>query len=147
MGRRALKDFRLGSFHLPAGTTVLMSQYVTHRESRFFPDPLRFFPERWSPGAKAKRLKSAYFPFGAGGRQCIGESFAWMECVLVIATLAKRWKLVLVPGHRVEPQPLITLRSKYGMRMILKERNHETKRPSAIASPQQADAHWTSNAV
>lgn len=147
MGRRALKDFRLGSFHLPAGTTVLMSQYVTHRESRFFPDPLRFFPERWSPGAKAKRLKSAYFPFGAGGRQCVGESFAWMECVLVIATLAKRWKLVLVPGHRVEPQPLITLRSKYGMRMILKERNHETKRPSAIASPQQADAHWTSNAV
>ena len=147
MGRRALKDFRLGPFHLPAGTTVLMSQYVTHRESRFFPDPLRFIPERWSAGAKTKLLKSAYFPFGAGGRQCIGESFAWMECVLVIATLAKRWKLDLVPGHRVQPQPLITLRSKYGMPMILKERNHETRRPSAIASPQPTDAHWTSDAV
>ena len=122
MGRQALKDFRLGDFHLPAKTTVLMSQFVTHRDPRFFPDPLCFDPERFSPEAKARRTKFAYFPFGAGFRQCIGESFAWMEGVLLLATLAQEWKLNLVPGHRVEPEPLITLRPKYGMQMTVQAR-------------------------
>jgi cytochrome P450 len=122
MGRRALNDFHLGSYSLPARTTLLMCQYVTHRESRFFPEPLRFMPERWTDEAKAKLTRLAYFPFGAGGRQCIGESFAWMEAVLVLATLAQKWKLRLVPGHRVEPQPLITLRPHYGMRMEVEAR-------------------------
>jgi len=131
MGRRALNDFSLGSYSLPARTTVLMCQYVTHRESRFFADPLRFMPERWTDDAKGKLTRLAYFPFGAGGRQCIGESFAWMEAVLVMATLAQRWKLRLVPGHRVEPQPLITLRSKYGMRMQVEARAAQG-RPSVL---------------
>ena len=122
MGRRALNDFSLSSYSLPARTTVLMCQYVTHRESRFFADPLRFMPERWTDDAKAKLTRLAYFPFGAGGRQCIGESFAWMEAVLVMSALAQKWRLRLVPGHRVEPQPLITLRSKYGMRMQVEAR-------------------------
>ena len=122
MGRRALNDFSLSSYLLPARTTVLMCQYVTHRESRFFADPLRFMPERWTDDAKAKLTRLAYFPFGAGGRQCIGESFAWMEAVLVMSALAQKWRLRLVPGHRVEPQPLITLRSKYGMRMQVEAR-------------------------
>lgn len=122
MGRQALNDFQLGDFFLPAKTTVLMSQFVTHRDSRFFPDPLRFDPERFSPEAKARRAKFTYFPFGAGFRQCIGESFAWMEGVLLLATLGQKWKLKLVPGHKVEPQPLITLRPKYGMRMQLEAR-------------------------
>jgi cytochrome P450 len=99
-----------------------MSQYVTHREERFFPEPLQFKPERWSDDAKSKMTRLAYFPFGAGGRQCIGESFAWMEAVLVLATLAQKWELRLFPGHRVEPQPLITLRPKYGMRMTVAPR-------------------------
>jgi cytochrome P450 len=122
MGRQALKDFRLGDFLLPAKTTVLMSQFITHRDPRFFPDPLRFDPERFTPDAKAARTKFSYFPFGAGFRQCIGESFAWMEGVLLLATLGQKWKLKLVPGHRVEPEPLITLRPKYGMRMQLETR-------------------------
>ena len=122
MGRYALRDFQLGDFFLPARTTVLMSQFITHRDARFFPDPLRFDPERFTPEAKARRMKFTYFPFGAGFRQCIGESFAWMEGVLVIATLAQRWKLKLVPNHPVEPEPLITLRPKYGMRMRLEAR-------------------------
>jgi len=117
MGRQALSDFQLGEFFLPAKTTVLMSQFVMHRDPRFFPDPLRFDPERFTPEAKARRTKFTYFPFGAGFRQCVGESFAWMEGVLVLATLAQKCKLKLVPGHRVEPEPLITLRPKYGMRM------------------------------
>ena len=123
MGRYARNDFPLGDFFLPAKTTVLMSQFVAHRDARFFPDPLRFDPERFTPEAKARRTKFTYFPFGAGFRQCIGESFAWMEGVLLLATLAQRWKLSLVPGHRVEPEPLITLRPKYGMKMLVEERD------------------------
>jgi cytochrome P450 len=119
MGRYALNDFQLGEFFLPAKTTVLMSQFITHRDPRFFPDPLRFDPERFTPEAKARRAKFTYFPFGAGFRQCIGESFAWMEGVLLLATLGQRWKLRLVPEQRVEPEPLITLRPKYGMQMQL----------------------------
>src|SRR5215472_12275199 len=112
MGRSALHDFQLGDFFLPAKTTVLMSQFVTQRDPRFFPDPLRVDPERFSPEAKARRTKFSYFPFGAGFRQCIGESFAWMEGMLLLATLAQKWKLSLVPNHSVEPEPLITLRPK-----------------------------------
>src|SRR5579863_3008417 len=122
MGRYARSDFQLGEFFLPAKTTVLMSQFITHRDARFFPDPLRFDPERFTPEAKSRRTKLTYFPFGAGVRQCIGESFAWMEGVLLLATLAQKWKLNLVPGHRVEPEPLITLRPKYGMRMVVEAR-------------------------
>src|SRR5580692_9576802 len=122
MGRCALADFQLGDFFLPAGATVLMSQFVTHRDPRFFVDPLQFNPERFTPEEKARRVKFTYFPFGAGVRQCIGESFAWMESILLLATLAQKWKLSLVPGHRVEPEPLITLRPKYGMKTMIEER-------------------------
>jgi cytochrome P450 len=122
MGRYARDDFQLGEFSLPAKTTVLISQFVTHRDARFFPDPLRFDPDRFTPEARSRRTKLTYFPFGAGARQCIGESFAWMEGVLLLATLAQKWKLRLVPGHRVEPEPLITLRPKYGMRMQVESR-------------------------
>jgi len=123
MGRYARHAFQLGEYFLPAKTTVLISQFITHRDPRFFPDPLRFDPERFTPDAKARRTKFAYFPFGAGVRQCIGESFAWMEGVLLLSTLAQRWKLKLIPGHRVEPEPLITLRPKYGMRMQVEDRS------------------------
>lgn len=122
MGRYARNDFRLGEFSLPAKTTVLISQFITHRDARFFPDPLRFDPERFTSEAKARRTKFTYFPFGAGFRQCIGESFSWMEGVLLLATLGQKWKLKLVPGQRVEPEPLITLRPKYGMRMQVEAR-------------------------
>jgi cytochrome P450 len=122
MGRYARQDFALGEFFLPARTTVLISQFVTHRDARYFPDPLRFDPDRFTPEARSRREKFTYFPFGAGARQCIGESFAWMEGVLLLATLAQKWKLRLVPGHRVEPQPLITLRPKYGMQMHIEPR-------------------------
>jgi cytochrome P450 len=122
MGRYARNDFALGEYFLPARTTVLISQFVTHRDARFFPDPLRFDPDRFSAEGQAQRTRFTYFPFGAGARQCIGESFAWMEGVLILATLAQKWKLRLVPNHRVEPQPLITLRPKYGMLMQVEPR-------------------------
>src|SRR6266567_3806058 len=123
MGRYARADFQLGEYFLPAKTTVLISQFITHRDARFFPDPMRFDPERFTSEARSRRTKLTYFPFGAGVRQCIGESFAWMEGVLLLATIAQKWKLKLVPGHKVEPEPLITLRPKFGMRMQLESRD------------------------
>ena len=117
-GRRCLVDYEVGSYRLPARSLVVMSQYLMHRDSRFFPDPERFDPERWLPEMREMRPKFSYFPFGGGLRVCIGEGFAWMEGALVLATLARRWKMRLVPGHPVVRQPLITLRPKYGMRMI-----------------------------
>jgi cytochrome P450 len=137
MGRQALHDFRLGDFYLPAKTTVLMSQFITHRDPRFFPDPLRFDPERFTPEAKTRRMKFTYFAFGAGFRQCIGESLAWMEGVLLLATLAQKWKLSLVAGHVVEPEPLITLRPKYGMKMRLTARASER----ATCQPDRVPQH------
>jgi len=135
MGRYARNDFQLGDYFLPANTTVLISQFITHRDPRFFPDPLRFDPERFTAETKMRRTKFTYFPFGAGFRQCIGESFAWMEGVLVLATLAQRWKLRLVAGHRVEPEPLITLRPKFGMRMVVQEQCNR------LAAPLRARCH------
>jgi len=128
MGRKALHDFELGPYRLPGGTTVIACQYVLHRDARFFPDPLAFRPERFASegedkvsayafGTRLSRPKMTYIPFGAGPRQCIGEAFAWMEGVLALATVAQRWKLRLAPGQRVEPEPLITLRPRYGMKM------------------------------
>src|SRR5437764_14154783 len=87
------------------------------RDARFFAEPDRLNPDRWTAELTAELPKFAYFPFGGGPRQCIGESFAWMELVLVVATIAQQWKLRLVPGHPVAPQPLVTLRTKHGMRM------------------------------
>jgi cytochrome P450 len=123
MGREALEDFELGPYRLPAGTTVLMCQFITHRDGRYFPEPMKFDPERFTPEAKAARQRFTYFPFGMGPRQCIGEAFAWMEGVLALATFAQRWRMRLVDGDPVEPEPLFTLRPKYGMRMRLEVRS------------------------
>lgn len=122
MGRMALEDFELGPYFMPKGANIFLSQYIMHRDPRYFPDPERFDPDRWLPEAKASRPRFSYFPFGGGARQCIGESFAWMEGTLILATLAQRWRPKLAPGHRVEPQALITLRPKYGMKMIVESR-------------------------
>lgn len=122
VGYRAINEYRAGDYILPARSVVLMSQYVMHHDPRYFPDPFRFDPERWTPEAELARPKFAYFPFGGGPRVCIGEPFAWMEGILLIATLAQRWRLRLAPGHPVVLQPLITLRPKDGMPMIPERR-------------------------
>jgi cytochrome P450 len=120
--RQALQDFKLGEYFLPAGTTVLMSQWIMHRDEAFYPGALRFDPERFSPEAKAGRPKFAYFPFGGGARQCIGEAFAWMEGALLLTTLLQKWRFRLLPGQKFEPQSLITLRPKNGVRVIAEAR-------------------------
>jgi cytochrome P450 len=118
MGRQVMEDVSIGPYRLRKGTMVFFSQYIVHRDPRWFPHPERFTPERFTAEAKASRPKFAYFPFGGGGRQCIGESFAWMEAILALATIAQRWRLALVPGQKIVPQPKITLRPGGGIRVI-----------------------------
>jgi len=118
MGREVLEDVAIGPYYLRKSTMVFFSQYIVQRDPRWFPHPERFMPERFTAEAKAARPRFAYFPFGGGGRQCIGESFAWMEATLALATIAQRWRLALVPGQTVEPQPKITLRPRNGIRAI-----------------------------
>jgi cytochrome P450 len=122
VGRRAIVDVPIAGYVVPANSIVLVSQYVVHRDPRWFEDPLRFDPDRWTPEAKAALPRFAYFPFGGGARQCIGEQFAWTEGILLLATLAQMWRARLVAGHPVALQPLITLRPKHGMRMTLSRR-------------------------
>jgi len=116
VSRLAIEDAMIGEWLVPRGAVVVAAQAVTHRDPRWFSDPDRFDPLRFTPEAKASRPKLSYFPFGAGPRICIGEGFAWMEAVLIVATIAQRWKLELV-SHDVTPQASITLRPKGGIRM------------------------------
>lgn len=113
--RRAAVPHDCRGHHIPAGSVVIASPYVTHRDARFFPDPLVFAPERWTAARERPRL--AYFPFGAGPRSCIGEGFAWMEGTLVLATLGGRWRLRPESGT-VEPSPRITLRPRGPVPMV-----------------------------
>jgi cytochrome P450 len=122
IGRRALEDFAIGGYTVPRGTVVLVSQYLLHRDPRFFPEPECYDPDRWLPERQKGRPKFAYFPFGAGSRVCIGEPFAWMEGVLVLATLARRWRLELLETTPVPVQPTITLRPGRAIRMRVRVR-------------------------
>jgi cytochrome P450 len=122
MGRQSTAPLALGPYRFPAKTYFFFSQYVMQRDPEYFPDPLRFDPERFTPEAKAARPRFAYFPFGGGGRQCIGESFAWMEGVLILATIAQKWRLTLLPDQQIDVQPKITLRPKYPIHMRVEAR-------------------------
>jgi cytochrome P450 len=133
VGRRALEDYTIDEYVVPAGSIILMSQYVMHHDARYYPEPFKFDPERWRQEARAARPKFSYFPFGGGPRVCIGEPFAWMEGVLLIATIAQRWRMRLAEGQRVEHKPMITLRPRHGMRMKLERRETATaQQPLAL---------------
>src|SRR5581483_9141136 len=122
MGRRSVSACKIGGYHVPAGSIILLSQYVIHHDERYYPDPEKFDPERWTPEARKSRPRYSYFPFGGGPRLCIGEPFAWMEGILLLAAIGQKWKLRLTPDQQVKPQPLITLRPRYGMKMELERR-------------------------
>jgi cytochrome P450 len=120
--RIARHDDEIAGVRIPKGSTLLVSQYVTHRDARFWPDPEQFDPDRFSPEAEAERPKFAYFPFGGGPRRCIGEPFAWMEGQLLIAALAHRWHIAVREGYVPSLQPLVTLRAKEGMPAVVERR-------------------------
>ncbi len=120
--REPLADDEVGGHLIRAGSMVTISPYITHRNPRLWKDPLRFDPERFTPDRIKERHRFAYFPFGGGPRICIGNGFAMMEARLVLATIARAYRLRVVPGHRVEAQGRITLRPRYGLRMTLERR-------------------------
>jgi cytochrome P450 len=124
--RKTNEPFRAGDYVLPAGSNLVMSQWLTQRDPRWFPEPERFRPERWLDGSTANLPRFAYFPFGGGPRVCIGAGFALMEATLLLAAIAQRYRLSLVPGHPVEPLASITLRPRNGIRVELHTRERST---------------------
>lgn len=122
LGRESIAPFDLGKYHFPAGAWLWFAPWVTHRDPRWFDDPLAFKPERWEDGLAKRLPKFAYYPFGGGPRVCIGNQFALMEAVLVLATIARRFSLRTVDRAHVEPFPSVTLRFKRGLRMRVSQR-------------------------
>ncbi|NNE68537.1 MAG: cytochrome P450 [Pyrinomonadaceae bacterium] len=123
MGRLAIEKHRFGEYDIPENALVLISPFTIQRDERFWNKPDEFIPERWAE----KSIKQAgqefiFIPFSRGVRSCIGESFAWMELVLVVATIAQKWKLRMVPEQKFGLSPVMTLRPKYGMRMQTRRR-------------------------
>jgi cytochrome P450 len=122
MGRHVENYYSVGEYTIPAGSSILMSQYVMHHDPRYYEKPEEFNPDRWTDDFKTHLPRFSYFPFGGGIRGCIGEPFAWMEGVLIIATVVQEWSMRLIPSQRIKLDPAITLRSKYGIKMKLSQR-------------------------
>jgi len=141
--RQALADDELGGFRLPRGWLAFVIPYVLHRLPAFWQDPETFDPDRFSAERSALRPKFVYLPFGAGPRQCIGNHFALVEAQLIVATFAQRYRLHLATGHRVEPWPLITLRPRFGMPMIIERRMAARSAVVDRARPLTRDASST----
>jgi cytochrome P450 len=122
LGRSPIAPYELEGYTVEPGTVVFLSPYVTQRDCRWFPDPLAFDPTRFEPENERARPKYTYFPFGAGVRKCLGERFAWMEAVLILATLSQRWKFHYDSGRPIKPWSAVTLRPKGGLPMRVSRR-------------------------
>ncbi|HVB36306.1 MAG TPA: cytochrome P450 [Candidatus Acidoferrales bacterium] len=121
-GRQAAEDCTIGGYDVPRNTTIYMSQWVVQRDPRYFAEPDQFQPERWSDALQKKLPRFAYFPFGGGPRVCIGASFAMMEATLLLAAIASRFRISLVPGQTIKLWPSITLRPRDGIKVVLSKR-------------------------
>ncbi|HEX5706487.1 MAG TPA: cytochrome P450 [Pyrinomonadaceae bacterium] len=121
--RRAKEDVEIAGYVVPAGAMVLMSQYVMHHDARYFPDPFRFDPERWTEEARRARPEFSYFPFGGGKRRCIGEGFALAEGVMLLSTIAQRWRFSPVTGNPVEFRPGLIMRPVGDLRLRVERRS------------------------
>ncbi len=122
INRQAMEEVQIGGYLVPKGALIFVSPYLMHRDARFFPEPESFQPERWTPEFEKALPKYAYFPFGGGPRVCIGQQFALMEARLILAAVAKDWRLSLVPDQQIEIEPMVTLRAKHGIRVLLERR-------------------------
>ncbi|MGP0064230.1 MAG: cytochrome P450 [Isosphaeraceae bacterium] len=139
IAREALADCEIGGYHVPKGTQVFMTQWLVHRDARWFDDPEVFRPERWDNDLIRRLPRCAYFPFGDGPRICIGNHFAMMEAVLILATIVRRYRLVVEPGQTLELLPSITLRPKHSLGMRLHGRAvGGTRRRSLDETPAEA---------
>jgi cytochrome P450 len=120
ISRVALTDDTLGGYHIPAGATMYVSLYATHRLPALWPDPNRFDPDRFAPDKVERRPRFAFIPFAAGHRNCVGASTALVELKLAVAMIAQRYELTVAPGHRVEGEAGTTMRPRYGMSMHIR---------------------------
>jgi len=122
MARLAAEEHEIAGYPVREGYGVAFAQWVIHRDARWFDTPLEFRPERWENGLAKQLPRFAYFPFGGGPRQCIGNTFALMEASVVLATIGQKFRFQLVPNHKVTPLASITLRPKNGIQVTLEAR-------------------------
>jgi cytochrome P450 len=121
-GREAVRATDIGPYRIPAGTNVFASQWVIHRDPRYYERPDEFLPERWSDGLARRLPRAAYMPFGLGPRRCLGSTFALLEAVLVLATICRRFRFTPLEGQQPVMEPLITLRPRGGLTMVARAR-------------------------
>lgn len=124
LGREAIVDCTVGGIHVPKGTNLFMSQWVMHHDERYFRDPWTFDPDRWTAEFERTLPRFVYFPFGAGPRYCIGQTFATAEAVLGLAAICQQFRFAPDPAHSLELWPGITLRPRHGLRLIVSARKH-----------------------
>jgi cytochrome P450 len=122
MNRQAIEDMNIGGYDVPKGSLIFFSQYAMHRHPKYYAEPDAFMPERWTVEFEKQLPKYAYFPFGGGPRVCIGQQFAMMEARLILASIAQRWTMEIVPEQVIEEEPLITLRARNGIKVRLHAR-------------------------
>jgi cytochrome P450 len=136
IGRQAVADCEIGGYSCPKGTQLFLVIWLVHRDGRWFPEPESFRPERWDHDLIKRLPRCAYFPFGDGARVCIGNHFAMMEAVLLLATIAQKYRLSLELNQLLELVPSITLRPRHGLHMRLVGRHHKesTATGSTLAS-------------
>jgi len=137
IAREALADCEIGGYHVPKGTQMYLPQWLVHRDARWFDDPESFRPERWDNDLIKRLPRCAYFPFGDGPRICIGNHFAMMEAVLILATIASRYRLSAQPGQTLELLPSVTLRPRHVLGMRVQARDHSAA-PTAEAGSEPA---------
>jgi len=131
MARLAVEDHEIGGYPVTKGMGVAMAQWVVHRDARWYEAPEEFRPERWENDLLKRLPRFAYFPFGGGPRQCIGNTFALMEAMLILATIARKFRLRLAANHPVVPLASITLRPRHGVRVTLESRQKKESVPSS----------------
>lgn len=140
--RIAVEDCEIDGYPIAKGSILIASQWLLHRNPRWFSEPDQFLPERWTKAFTKKLPDYAYFPFGGGPRLCLGAGFAMLEAILIVATMAQKYRFTLVPDQMIEPEYTLTLQSKHGLKVILEEREAPTGHvaPSPIP-PATCPAH------
>jgi cytochrome P450 len=135
VGRRCTETDTLDGYEIPRGMNVVVPIFHIHWSRRYWDEPEKFNPSRFAPERRPPGDGMTYFPFGAGPRSCVGNHFALQELMILTVTFYRHYRFRVAPGFKVEPDPLITLRPKHGMKMVLQARASETDRRASGVDP------------